>query len=173
MPKIRALWCRLRALFSPHRRAKEFDAELQSHIQQHIDDAVRSGLDETEARRQAQLRLGGAEQIRQAYRDRATLPWLESVLRDVRYTLRGFSRNPVFAITAILTLALGIGATTAVFSVVDRILLQPPLRASSAARLSWSHRANHSPGVHAWRFLLSVARQPDALHCLNLRNRGQ
>src|SRR5439155_25195669 len=63
-------------------------------------------------------------QIRQAYRDRATLPLLESLLRDVRYALRGFGRCPVFAFTAILTLALGIGATTAVFSVVDRILFR-------------------------------------------------
>ena len=124
MPKIRALWFRLCALFSPHRTAEEFDAELQSHIEQHIDDAVRSGLDKAGARRQAHLRLGGAEQARQAFRDRSTLPWLESVLRDVRYAVRGFTRNPVFAITAILTLALGIGATTAVFSVVDRILVR-------------------------------------------------
>ena len=71
------------------------------------------------------MRLGGAEQARQAYRDRATLPWLESVLRDVRYALRGFRRNPVFAVTAILTLSLGIGTTAAVFSVVDRILFRP------------------------------------------------
>ena len=63
-------------------------------------------------------------QVRQVYRDRATLPVLENVLRDVRYALRGFRRNPVFALTAVLTLALGIGATTAVFSVVDRILFR-------------------------------------------------
>ena len=125
MPKIRALWIRLRALFSLNRSAEEFDAELESYVEQHIDDAVRSGLNKSEARRQALLRLGGAEQARQAYRDRATLPWLESVLRDVRYALRGFRRNPVFAVTAILTLALGIGTTTAVFSVVDRILFRP------------------------------------------------
>ena len=125
MPKIRALWIRLRALLSLNRSAEEFDAELESYVEQHIDDAVRSGLNKSEARRQALLRLGGAEQARQAYRDRATLPWLESVLRDVRYALRGFRRNPVFAVTAILTLALGIGTTAAVFSVVDRILFRP------------------------------------------------
>ncbi|WP_348263629.1 ABC transporter permease [Telmatobacter sp. DSM 110680] len=125
MPKIRALWFRLCALFSPHRSVEQFDAELESHIEQDIDEAVRSGLNKSEARRQALLRLGGAEQARQAYRDRATLPWLESVLRDVRYALRGFRRNPVFAVAAILTLALGIGTTAAVFSVVDRILFRP------------------------------------------------
>jgi hypothetical protein len=70
------------------------------------------------------LRLGGAEQVRQRYRDRATLLWLENLGRDLRYALRGFRRNPVFAITAIVTLALGIGATAAVFSVVDRVLFR-------------------------------------------------
>jgi predicted permease len=112
------------SLFTSRRTREEFDAELQSHLDQHIDEGLRSGLSEAEARRHALLRIGGAEQVRQAYRDRATLPWLESLIRDVRYALRGFRRNPVFAITAILTLALGIGATTAVFSVVDRILFR-------------------------------------------------
>ena len=124
MQKLRAFWMRFCSLFTSRRTREEFDAELQSHLDQHIDEGLRSGLSEAEARRHALLRIGGAEQVRQAYRDRATLPWLESLIRDVRYALRGFRRNPVFAITAILTLALGIGATTAVFSVVDRILFR-------------------------------------------------
>jgi len=125
MDKVRALWSRLRATFTTRKVVEDFDAELLSHLDQYIEDGVRSGLSETEARRQAMLRAGGVEQVRQAYRDRATLPLLESLMRDVRYALRGFRRNPIFAITAILTLALGIGATTAVFSVVDRILFRP------------------------------------------------
>jgi len=125
MRKLRVLWFRFRAIFSARRIGDELDAELEGHLAEHIDEGVRSGLGEAEARRQALLRIGGVEQVRQAYRDRATLPWLESLVRDVRYALRGFRRNPVFAITAILTLALGIGATTAVFSVVDRILFRP------------------------------------------------
>jgi predicted permease len=124
MRKLRAFWIRFCALFTPRQIDEEFDAEFHSHLDQHIQDGVRSGLSEPEARRQALVRIGGAEQIRQAYRDRATLPWIESLIRDVRYALRGFRRNPVFATTAILTLALGIGATTAVFSVTDRILFR-------------------------------------------------
>lgn len=124
MRKLRGLCLRFRAMFAARRIGDELDAELKVHLAEHIDDGVRSGLSEAEARRQALLRIGGVEQVRQAHRDRATLPWLESVLRDVRYALRGFRRNPVFAITAIFTLALGIGATTAVFSVVDRILFR-------------------------------------------------
>jgi hypothetical protein len=102
----------------------DFEAELLSHIDMHTDAGVRAGLSAAEARRRAVLRMGGAEQTRQAYRERASLPWLEILIHDIRYALRGFRRSPVFAITAILTLALGIGATTAVFSVVDRILFR-------------------------------------------------
>lgn len=122
MHRLRALWMRLCAVF--WRDGGKFDAELDDHIAAHTRDGVLAGLSEAEARRQALLRLGGAEQARQAYRDRATLPVVEAIARDVRYALRGFRRNPVFAITAVLTMALGIGATTAVFSVVDRILFR-------------------------------------------------
>jgi predicted permease len=115
---------RLRGLLAGRRDESEFEAELESHVAMHAEEGVRSGLNSEEARRQALIQLGGAEQTRQAYRERRTLPWLENLLRDVRYALRGFRRNPVFAITAIATLALGIGATTAVFSVVDRILFR-------------------------------------------------
>jgi len=124
MRRLRALWLRLRGVFRGGQDGDDFDAELEGHIAEHMRDGIAAGLSEAEARRQAVLRLGGSEQTRQAYRDRATLPVLENVLRDVRYALRGFGRNPVFALTAVLTLALGIGATTAVFSVVDRILFR-------------------------------------------------
>ena len=102
----------------------EFVSELATHVEMHIDDGVRAGMSPEEARRQALIRLGGAEQTRQACREQRTLPWLENLLRDARYALRGFRRSPVFAITVIATLALGIGASTAVFSVVDRILFR-------------------------------------------------
>jgi putative ABC transport system permease protein len=117
--KLRAIGMRLRRV-----QNDEIDAELGSHVAMHTEDGVRAGLSPEEARRQALIQLGGTEQTRQAYRERATLPWMESLGRDVRYALRGFGRNPIFTITAIVTLALGIGATTAVFSVVDRILFR-------------------------------------------------
>jgi putative ABC transport system permease protein len=124
MAKVRAFWLRLLAIFVAARRNSEFDEELQSHIAMDIETGLSAGLSLPEARRRALLRLGGAEQTRQIYRERATLPLLENVLRDIRYALRGFRRNPIFSLTAIATLTLAIGATTAVFSVVDRILFR-------------------------------------------------
>lgn len=124
MRKLRALIIRLFGLFRARHHEADFAAELESHLALHIEDGIRAGLSPEEARRQALIRLGGMEQTRQIYRERASLPWLESVVRDVRYAVRGFRRNPVFTVTVIATLALGIGATTAVFSVVDRILFR-------------------------------------------------
>jgi predicted permease len=111
-------------LCNARQKRHDFDAELESHVAMHTEDGVRAGLSPEEARRQALIKLGGAEQARQAMRERATLPWFESLVRDVRYALRGFARNPIFTIAVVATLALGIGATTAVFTVVDRILFR-------------------------------------------------
>ena len=74
MRRLRALWLRFRAMFAARRIGDEFDAELDGHLAEQIDEGVRSGLSEAEARRQALLHIGGVEQVRQAYRDRATLP---------------------------------------------------------------------------------------------------
>jgi predicted permease len=125
MRKLRAFWMRVRGWLRSGQSNEEFDAELESHIALHVDQQVQAGLSPGEARRRALVRLGGRESARQIWRERNSLPWLECLLYDVRYGLRGFVRNPVFALTAIATLALGIGATTAVFSVVDRILFRP------------------------------------------------
>jgi predicted permease len=124
MGKHRAFWLRLRGVFL-RKKAVEFDAELESHIAMDTDNAMRAGLDGGEARRQALLRLGGAEQTRQAYRDRATLPRLESLLQDVRFAFRQMRRAPGFTITAVITLALGIGANAVIYTLIDSILLRP------------------------------------------------
>ena len=123
--KLRALWLRLRGVAGGDRAGDDFAAELESHLAMHIEDGIRSGLSAEQARRRALIALRGVEQTRQAYRDRATLTWLESLIQDVRFGLRMLARNPGFTSVVVLTLAVGIGASSTVFTWIDAVLLQP------------------------------------------------
>jgi predicted permease len=122
MRTFRALTQRLLGFF---RSQSDFDAELESHIDLHTDALIRTGLDPREARRQALVRLGGAEQTRQAHRERRTLPWIESFLRDVTYGLRTLAKHRGATSIAILSIGLGIGANATIFSMVSRFVLRP------------------------------------------------
>jgi predicted permease len=125
MQNLRAFWIRILGLFGGQRRETDLQAELESHLQMHIEDNLRSGMTPPQARREAILKLGGVEQTKQAYRERATLPWLECLMQDLRYGLRMMARNPAFTAVAVITLAIGIGTTATVFSWIDAVLVRP------------------------------------------------
>ena len=146
MHQFRALILRLRGLFAVRRSNNDVAAELEGHIALHIDDGIRAGLAPEEARRQALIRLGGAEQTRQALRERHTLPWLECLIQDTRYALRMMVHNPAFTAVAVLTLAIGIGASTAIFSAIKPILIDPlPYPHANRLMLLWEMREKGAP----------------------------
>ena len=132
MVPLRAWLRRLAGLVNGARRDREFAEELESHLQMHVDDNIRAGMSRDEARRHALMKLGGIEQTREIYRDRRSVPWLETALKDIRFALRLMARSPGFTALILVTLAIGIGANTVMFSVVNTLLIRPlPYRDSS------------------------------------------
>src|SRR2546426_8197241 len=101
----------------------DLDRELSYHLDRRVSDLLHSGIPEPEARRRAALELGGAAQVREEVRDIWLTRWLRDFVYDLRFSARSFLRSPSFTATAVLSLALGIGATTAIYSLVDRIIL--------------------------------------------------
>ncbi len=120
---IRELLTRLRFLFF-RKTHSEVDEELLFHLEQQTEVNIAAGMTQQKARRQAVIAFGGVESAREQCSEQRPGYLIETLLQDVRYAIRGFRRNPVFTITIVVTLMLGIGATTAVFSVVDRILFR-------------------------------------------------
>src|SRR5579862_484899 len=114
---IRSLAFRASSLLRGEQLDRDLDDELAAHLGLHIADNLRSGMSPSEARRQAFLKLGGLQQIKENYRAARGFPFLDSVLRDLRFALRTVRKNPGFSAVSILTLALGIGANTAIFKI--------------------------------------------------------
>jgi len=125
MRKLRALWHRVGGVFAGGRAEQDLADEIESNLQHHIDDNLRAGMSAAEARRQALIALGGVESTKDAVRDRRGLPSLESLIRDFRYGTRTLLRSPGFALAGIVILGLGVGVNSAIFTVVNAVVLQP------------------------------------------------
>jgi len=139
---------RLRALFSRASVERELDDELRAHIEYAVEKYEKQGMPHDDALRRARLEFGGVEQAKEACREERGIAGLESILRDLRYALRSLMKRPAFALTVIATLALGIGANTAIFTLVDALLLRPlPVRHPEQLAIASDPAAVSSNGI--------------------------
>src|SRR3984885_1894941 len=123
MKSLRRFFARLASFTTRRAQDERLKEEIEEHIALQTAENIRAGLSPVEARRQALLKFGGVEAIKQDYRARRGLPFVENVVQDVHFALRSLRRTPGLTAFVVITLALGIGMTSATFSMVDALIL--------------------------------------------------
>lgn len=151
MRTLRGWGKRMRAWMADGSRDRDLGDELECVVQMHIDEYLRAGMTRDEARRRARIEVGGVEQVRQAVRDDRGFPRLEREAREAQHAMRALLRTPGFSVVAIAVMAIGIGASVTLFTVVRSVLLRPlPFRDPGRLVMIFEHFRD--PGINALGF---------------------
>jgi putative ABC transport system permease protein len=140
----------MRSLWRDDRREKELNEEVDSYLEMLVAEKIRAGMNVEQARRSARLEMGGKEQVKEACRDVRPAQWMEDLGRDLRYALRMLRKNLGFTVAVVLTLALGIGANTAMFTVVQGVLLKPLAYPEESRLVQFFQRLEQDPDTYGY-----------------------